>query len=66
MLRNGFGRQAWTSQLRHLPRHKCGLRAGQHGANPGRPLPMNDDRVGNDFVPQYFPDSVDRIRPCSA
>lgn len=64
LLRNPFGRHVWTSQLRHLPRNKCGFHSLNN--NPGRPLPMNDVDVKSDFEPQYFPDSVDRARPCLA
>lgn len=64
LIRNQFGRQVWASQIRHLPRHKCGVHSNT--VNPGRPLPMND--MGNPFgfEPQYFPESVDRVRPCLA
>ena len=64
LLRNPFGRHVWTSQLRHLPRNKCGFHSLNN--NPGRPLPMNDVDIRSDFEPQYFPDSVDRARPCLA
>nr|CAH0103904.1 unnamed protein product [Daphnia galeata] len=64
LIRNQFGRQVWASQIRHLPRHKCGVCS--FAVNPGRPLPMNDVGSLLSFDPQYFPDSVDRVRPCLA
>ncbi|XP_046461247.1 ral GTPase-activating protein subunit beta-like isoform X2 [Daphnia pulex] len=64
LIRNQFGRQVWASQIRHLPRHKCGVYS--YTVNPGRPLPMNDVGSLLSFDPQYFPDSVDRVRPCLA
>lgn len=64
LIRNQFGRQVWTSQIRHLPRHKCGVHSSTF--NPGRPLPMNDVGTLFGFDPQHFPDSVDRVRPCIA
>lgn len=64
LIRNQFGRQVWTSQIRHLPRHKCGVHT--YATNPGRPLPMNDSGNLFSFESQYFPDSVDRVRPCLA
>ncbi|XP_032791568.2 ral GTPase-activating protein subunit beta isoform X2 [Daphnia magna] len=64
LIRNQFGRQVWASQIRHLPRHKCGVHS--YMVNPGRPLPMNDFGPVFAFEPQYFPESVDRVRRCLA
>lgn len=64
LLRNAYGRQLWTSQMRHLPRHKCGARL--HHVNPGRPLPMNDFGLQSKLDIQNFPDAIDRVRPCLA
>ena len=65
LLRNAYGRQLWTSQMRHLPRHKCGVRL-HNNINPGRPLPMNDFGSQYKLDMQNFPDSIDRVRPCLA
>lgn len=64
LLRGPFGRNAWTMQLRHLPRSKSGTK--YHAANPGRPIPMNDMIQRPEVELKHFPDSVDRVQPCAA
>ncbi|KAI5710614.1 hypothetical protein M8J75_010125 [Diaphorina citri] len=59
LIRNSFGRLAWTLQLRHLPRHRSHHK--HHLTNPGRPLPLDDPPVRSLPRPKYFPDSVERI-----
>lgn len=64
LIRNGFGRHAWTAQLRHLPRSKSGTK--YHAANPGRPIAMHDTPMRHEVEQKFFPDSVDKIPPCIA
>lgn len=64
LIRGPFGRNAWTMQLRHLPRSKCGTK--YHAPNPGRPIPMNEMPIRHDIEQKYFPDGVDRIEFCCA
>uniref|UniRef100_A0A8D8UV98 Ral GTPase-activating protein subunit beta n=2 Tax=Cacopsylla melanoneura TaxID=428564 RepID=A0A8D8UV98_9HEMI len=59
LIRNSFGRLAWTLQLRHLPRHRSHHK--HHQSNPGRPLPLDDLPARSLPRPKYFPDSVERI-----
>lgn len=62
LIRGPFGRHAWTMQLRHLPRHKSGVRS--INSNPGRPLPLAEPAPRTDYKPRFFPDNVDRIAHC--
>lgn len=64
LLRGPFGRNAWTMQLRHLPRSKSGTK--YHAANPGRPVPMNEMPQKPEADLKHFPDNVDRVQPCAA
>ncbi|XP_046680687.1 ral GTPase-activating protein subunit beta isoform X3 [Homalodisca vitripennis] len=63
LIRGGFGRHAWTLQLRHLPRHRSGTKY-QHTPNPGRPVPLEDPPPRPHSRHKYFPDSVERIPQC--
>uniref|UniRef100_A0A1B6CX62 Rap-GAP domain-containing protein n=1 Tax=Clastoptera arizonana TaxID=38151 RepID=A0A1B6CX62_9HEMI len=63
LIRGGFGRHAWTLQLRHLPRHRSGTKY-HHNSNPGRPLPMEDLPLRSQPKHRYFPESIDRIPTC--
>lgn len=65
LIRGGFGRHAWTLQLRHLPRHRSGTKY-QHTPNPGRPVPMEDLPPRPHQKQRYFPESVERIPQCKA
>ncbi|KAL3276294.1 hypothetical protein HHI36_024193 [Cryptolaemus montrouzieri] len=62
LIRNPFGRHAWTMQLRYLPRHKSSTK--YHSPNPGRPVVMQDGPPRTTFKQKYFPDSVDRVPHC--
>jgi hypothetical protein len=64
LIRNGFGRHAWTAQLRHLPRSKSGTK--YHAANPGRPIAMHDTPMRHEIEQRNFPDSVEKVPPCIA
>lgn len=64
LIRNGFGRHAWTAQLRHLPRSKSGTK--YHAANPGRPIAMHDMPMRHDIEQKFFPDSAEKVSPCIA
>ncbi|XP_059096422.1 ral GTPase-activating protein subunit beta-like isoform X2 [Tigriopus californicus] len=64
LLRTASSRNAWTMQLRQLPRHKSGMKSTQ--INPGRPLPMGDVGSKPHQVPRFFPDSIERIPLCKA
>ncbi|XP_057325973.1 ral GTPase-activating protein subunit beta isoform X2 [Microplitis mediator] len=62
LIRGPFGRHAWTMQLRHLPRHKSGVRS--INSKPGRPLPLSDPAPRPEYKPKFFPDNIDRIPHC--
>ncbi|CAL7934379.1 unnamed protein product [Xylocopa violacea] len=62
LIRGPFGRNAWTMQLRHLPRHRSSIRSVN--TNPGRPLPLAEAAPRTDYKPRFFPDNVDRIPHC--
>ncbi|XP_031623328.1 ral GTPase-activating protein subunit beta isoform X4 [Contarinia nasturtii] len=64
LLRGPFGRNAWTLQLRHLPRSKSGTK--YHAPNPGRPVPMNDVVMRQEIEQKFYPDGVERIVSCVA
>jgi hypothetical protein len=64
LLRTPFGRNAWTAQLRHLPRSKSGTK--YHAVNPGRPIAMHDMPMRHEVEQKYFPDSVEKVPPCIA
>lgn len=64
LIRNGFGRHAWTAQLRHLPRSKSGTK--YHAANPGRPIAMHDTPMRHEVEQKFFPDSVEKVPSCIA
>lgn len=64
LLRGPFGRNAWTMQLRHLPRSKSGTK--YHAPNPGRPVPMNDMPMRHEVEQKFYPDGVERIPSCIA
>lgn len=63
LIRGPFGRHAWTMQLRHLPRHKSGVKS--YSSNACRPVAMRDAPVRPQVKQKYFPDSVDRVQHCS-
>lgn len=65
LIRGGFGRHAWTLQLRHLPRHRSGTKY-QHTPNPGRPVPMEELPPRPHQKQRYFPENVERIPQCKA
>nr|XP_040563331.1 ral GTPase-activating protein subunit beta-like isoform X10 [Lepeophtheirus salmonis] len=65
LLRCSSGRFAWSSQLRHLPRHKSGLNKSSYD-NPGRPLPLGEMGIKTEHSPKFFPESIDRIPLCKA
>ncbi|ENN80658.1 hypothetical protein YQE_02924, partial [Dendroctonus ponderosae] len=62
LIRGPFGRHAWTMQLRHLPRHKSGVKS--YSANACRPGAMQDAPVRSPVKQKYFPDNVDRVQHC--
>lgn len=62
LIRGPFGRHAWTMQLRHLPRHKSGMKS--FAPNACRPVAMQDAPVRQQVKQKYFPDSVDRVQQC--
>ncbi|CAG9768936.1 unnamed protein product [Ceutorhynchus assimilis] len=62
LIRGPFGRHAWTMQLRHLPRHKSGIKS--YSSNACRPVAMQDAPVRVQVKQKYFPDSVDRVQHC--
>lgn len=65
LLRGSFGRNAWTMQLRHLPRSKSGQK--YHApVNIGRPVPMNDMPMRQEVEQKFYPDGVERIPSCVA
>lgn len=64
LLRGLFGRNAWTMQLRHLPRSKSGTK--YHAPNPGRPVPMNDMPMRHEADQRFYPDGVERVPSCVA
>lgn len=64
LLRGSFGRNAWTMQLRHLPRCKSGTK--YHASNPGRPVPMNDMPLRHEAEQKFYPDGIERIPSCVA
>ncbi|XP_030759935.1 ral GTPase-activating protein subunit beta isoform X2 [Sitophilus oryzae] len=62
LIRGPFGRHTWTMQLRHLPRHKSGVKS--HSSNACRPVAMQDNPVRPQVKQKYFPDGVDRVQQC--
>ncbi|XP_008192865.2 ral GTPase-activating protein subunit beta isoform X8 [Tribolium castaneum] len=62
LIRGPFGRHAWTMQLRHLPRHRAGMKS--HASNTGRPVVMHETPVCPQVKQKYFPDSVERVTQC--
>lgn len=62
LIRGPFGRHAWTMQLRHLPRHKSGIK--YHAHNACRPVVMEDTPIRPQLKQKYFPDGVDRVNQC--
>ncbi|XP_048519931.1 ral GTPase-activating protein subunit beta isoform X3 [Dendroctonus ponderosae] len=62
LIRGPFGRHAWTMQLRHLPRHKSGVKS--YSSNACRPVAMQDAPVRPPVKQKYFPDNVDRVQHC--
>nr|XP_008192867.1 PREDICTED: ral GTPase-activating protein subunit beta isoform X4 [Tribolium castaneum] len=62
LIRGPFGRHAWTMQLRHLPRHRAGMKS--HALNTGRPVVMHETPVCPQVKQKYFPDSVERVTQC--
>ncbi|XP_034949716.1 ral GTPase-activating protein subunit beta isoform X2 [Chelonus insularis] len=62
LIRGPFGRHAWTMHLRHLPRHKSGIKSINF--NPGRPLSLIEPAPRSEYKPRFFPDNVDKIPHC--
>ncbi|KAF7287226.1 hypothetical protein GWI33_002045 [Rhynchophorus ferrugineus] len=62
LIRGPFGRHTWTMQLRHLPRHKSGIKS--YSSNACRPVAMQDAPVRTTVKQKYFPDGVDRVQQC--
>ncbi|XP_060532463.1 ral GTPase-activating protein subunit beta isoform X4 [Cylas formicarius] len=62
LIRNPFGRHAWTMQLRHLPRHKSGMTT--RPSNACRPVAMEDVPVRPQTRQKFFPDGIKRVQKC--
>ncbi|KAL1509023.1 hypothetical protein ABEB36_003829 [Hypothenemus hampei] len=62
LIRGPFGRHAWTMQLRHLPRHKSGIKSYLPPAC--RPVAMQDIPMKPQMKQKYFPTNVDRVQHC--
>ncbi|KAL1137760.1 hypothetical protein AAG570_009456 [Ranatra chinensis] len=65
ILRGGFGRHAWSFQLRQLPRHRSTTR-GRSQNSPGRPVYTNLGPTPINTHHSYFPESVAKIPQCAA
>lgn len=69
LIRNGFGRHAWTLQLRHLPRHRSATKqshSSSMAASTGRPISMVEASCIPDVHQNYFPDCINRIEAYKA
>lgn len=65
LIRGSFGRQAWTLQLRHLPRHRSSS-TKQYNVCPGRPIAMEEPsrhRYSRRSI-THFSESIERIPTC--
>lgn len=65
LIRGSFGRQAWTLQLRHLPRHRSSS-SKQYNVCPGRPVAMEEPGRHRHArrSTTNFSDNIDRISTC--
>lgn len=69
LIRNGFGRHAWTLQLRHLPRHRSTTKQSHSSSmttSTGRPISMVEASCIPDVHQRYFPDCINRIEAYKA
>ncbi|XP_065199453.1 ral GTPase-activating protein subunit beta isoform X2 [Planococcus citri] len=68
LIRNSFGRHAWTLQLRHLPRYKSTAKQYYNslGSTTGRPISMAETTLVPDVHQRYFPDSINKIEAYKA
>jgi len=65
LIRGSFGRQAWTLQLRHLPRHRSSS-TKQYNVCPGRPVAMEEPSRHRNLrrSTTHFSESIERIPTC--
>ncbi|XP_050435690.1 ral GTPase-activating protein subunit beta isoform X3 [Adelges cooleyi] len=65
LIRGSFGRQAWTLQLRHLPRHRSSS-TKQYNSCPGRPVPMEEPgrHKNNRKFTRHYSETIDRVPIC--
>lgn len=65
LIRGSFGRQAWTLQLRHLPRHRSSS-TKQYNVCPGRPVAMEEPGKHRHSrrSTSHFSESIERIPTC--
>ncbi|XP_025410091.1 ral GTPase-activating protein subunit beta isoform X8 [Sipha flava] len=65
LIRGSFGRQAWTLQLRHLPRHRSSS-TKQYNVCPGRPVAMEEPSRHKHIrrSTTHFSESIERIPTC--
>ncbi|XP_050531868.1 ral GTPase-activating protein subunit beta isoform X2 [Daktulosphaira vitifoliae] len=65
LIRSSFGRQAWTLQLRHLPRHRSSS-SKQYNTFPGRPVPMEEPNRQKNYrkSSRHFSEVNDQISMC--
>ncbi|XP_050058118.1 ral GTPase-activating protein subunit beta isoform X4 [Aphis gossypii] len=65
LIRGSFGRQAWTLQLRHLPRHRSSS-TKQYNVCPGRPVAMEEPNRHRHSrrSTTHFSESIERIPTC--
>lgn len=65
LIRGSFGRQAWTLQLRHLPRHRSSS-TKQYNVCPGRPVAMEEPgryrHTRKSTI--HFSESIERVPTC--
>ena len=68
LIRNTFGRHAWTLQLRHLPRYKSATKQYYNslGSTTGRPISMAETTLVPEVHQRYFPDSINKIEAYKA
>ncbi|XP_014260072.1 ral GTPase-activating protein subunit beta isoform X1 [Cimex lectularius] len=65
ILRGGFGRHAWSFQLRQLPRHRSNASRGKGQSGPGRPVFLNTNPQVQRVQHKFFPDSINKIPRCA-
>lgn len=69
LIRNSFGRHAWTLQLRHLPRYKSTAKQYYNnslGSTTGRPISMVETTSIPEVRQRYFPESINKIEAYKA